>query len=199
MKKIALITILLVLSSGCINQKESEVTPPEFIWMKIVPVGCLENNWEMGWLSKNGLNYSAYPMEREFEILTEFYASRNLIVLEVANETFRGSECGACSCPRGDVVWIKIPYSNKSEAISEGFLGIDPEFHCDSIRDCIIVSNCCECELGGRRYGINKNFKKKWDDHLTCGQVPCVKFANQHVSCNATLACKFNECRMESL
>jgi|GEM_PF-1255621 len=197
MKKVLPFLMLLLLSSGCLNQGELEVTTPEYIWVKFKPVGCLENSWEMYWVSKNGMNFSAYPMEQEFEIITEYYSSKGITLLEISNETLLESRCEACSCPRGDVIWIKIPYSNKSAALSEGFLEAEPEFHCDSIEDCLVVSTCCECEMGGRRYAINKNFKKEWDDHLTCGQVPCVKFANQHVSCNATLACRYNECRME--
>lgn len=190
MSKKLLALSLIILSCGCLEKS------PENTWLSIKPVGCLENMWEQLWVVGHGMDFEGYPGENESIILGEYLKSKGVEVLALEYEDLGGALCDGCSCPRGDRIFILVPYENVSAAKAARFEEPAPEYYCNTVEDCIIVSDCCGCARGGRNYAINKKHGKEWDEHLVCGQASCRETATPHETCDGTLSCLHNECRL---
>ncbi|VVB51520.1 Uncharacterised protein [uncultured archaeon] len=167
----------------------------ESVWVSILPHGCLEAPWQQQWLLVNGINLSAYPGDRDYEIMRSYYGALfhplNITVTNFSDAFLCG---GGCSCPRGDRVWLLVPVENLSFVESEGFRQTSPEFLCGSDSDCVAVDDCCGCDRGGGRKAINKDYVGKWKEYLLCGQAPCPGVPLDEPGCRGAVRCVVNEC-----
>jgi len=91
------------------------------VWLELEPVQCLGNPWEQDWLASHEMDYRSYPREREAEIIKDYYARMGITVYDVKSERKYEYVCEACSCPRGDVLYLQISAAHLDRMIELGF------------------------------------------------------------------------------
>lgn len=99
------LVVLVVLLFGCL-QKPPEPIPGDTVWLSIIPKQCQGNAWEKWHKDQNNVYIRALT-EKEViaEWLNAVYKAR---LLDYKSIQIYEVVCLACSCPRGDKVFIKV-------------------------------------------------------------------------------------------
>jgi hypothetical protein len=92
-------------------------------WVATEPIQCLGNSWERDWLAKHGEDYDCYPRDLagQFEVIEAYYEELGVAVYAIASRHKYSIVCGACSCPRGDTLYILVGLENIDVMKLEGF------------------------------------------------------------------------------
>jgi hypothetical protein len=120
-------TILLTMSS-CDNAGILLV-PREEVWVATEPVQCLGNPWEQDWLARHGNNYGAYPRDIDSQktVLVEYYARFGVRVKNTISIVTHPVTCAACTCPRGDTLYLLVPEDDANTMILLGYRREEPQ------------------------------------------------------------------------
>ncbi len=96
---------------------------PNRTWVAIDPVQCLRNPWEMDWLARHSNDYLAYPREIDSQlIIIKLYYSRLGVDVDEALSILKyDAVCEACSCPRGDTIYLHVRDRDLRTMLSQGF------------------------------------------------------------------------------
>ena len=94
---------------GCIT----DATGPRHgqkVWVAIEPIQCLGNLWERDWLAKHDQDYSGYPRAREGElaVIKAYFEGKGISVHALASRPKYAIVCCACSCGRGDTLYLLV-------------------------------------------------------------------------------------------
>jgi len=83
---------------------------PNRTWVAIDPVQCLGNPWEMDWLAHHANDYLAYPrdIDSQLAIVREYYARIGVDIDQSLSVPNGLGVCDACSCPRGDTIYLHV-------------------------------------------------------------------------------------------
>ena len=76
----------------------------EKTWAAIDPVQCNGNPWEI-WQRGKGV---AYDLSEEGIIKLYYQEKEGIEVFEVRSEQTHETVCQACSCPRGDTIYLLV-------------------------------------------------------------------------------------------
>lgn len=140
MKKLLLISVVLLLLFGC-SKPQTEtptgpVTPTEpktpaepgvakpaapqgKVWMAFEPVQCNGNPWDQ-WYASGGIAFVKAPTEKE--LLTAYFSNvHNVQVFDYKSFTIYEIVCQACHCSRGDEVRVLINASDKPNLMKAGW------------------------------------------------------------------------------
>ena len=102
------------------------------IWMETDPIQCLGNPWEKDWLeshTNDHLSYRSYYQDLgEFKIITNYYNNKHQIsIYDIQYVSFEKklgrsiNTCEACSCARGDTLYILINDFDKEKMLKLGY------------------------------------------------------------------------------
>ena len=93
------------------------------VWVAIEPVQCLGNSWERDWLAKHDQNYSGYPRGREgeFAVIKAYFENVGIPVHALASRPKYTIVCCACSCPRGDTLYLLVNAQDVPRMTDMGF------------------------------------------------------------------------------
>jgi hypothetical protein len=102
--------------------------PPAETWVATEPTQCLTNPWEQDWLARHGNNYDAYPRDEESQqaIIVEYYARLGIDVGAVLSLPKYEIVCMACSCPRGDTLYLLVSEDHAGWMVGMGYRKEDP-------------------------------------------------------------------------
>jgi len=117
-----LLVLCAVVFCGCIT----EATGPRLgnkVWVAIEPIQCLGNSWEQDWLEKNDNNYSGYPRDREgeFAVIKAYFEGIGVEVHALASRPKYDIVCCACSCARGDTLYLLVNLRDVDRVEDMGF------------------------------------------------------------------------------
>lgn len=84
--------------------------PPEEEWVAMEPVQCLGNPWERDWIERHGNDPQRYPRDRDSvnRIIADYYGRLGVEVRAVVSLPRYDVVCLACSCPRGDTLYLLV-------------------------------------------------------------------------------------------
>ncbi len=96
--------------SSCDGTGGGALILPNRTWVAIDPVQCLQNPWELDWLASHANDYLAYPREIDSQliIIRLYYAGLGVDVDEALSIPNGLGVCDACSCPRGDTIYLHV-------------------------------------------------------------------------------------------
>ena len=126
MKRIAGFVVLSlwisVLFAGCLNDSTG-FQGDDYIWVGIEPIQCLGNTWERDWLDKHNWDYAGYPRDlaAQFEIIKAYYEDLGVDVRALATRKKYSIVCCACSCARGDTLYIMVRAQDFEIMEKEGY------------------------------------------------------------------------------
>jgi len=80
------------------------------VWVSVEPVQCGLNPWE-----------NQNSVEPEEDLIVSFMENKDINVYEIKIEQEYELTCSACSCPRGDVIYLLIDKDNLARLQSMGF------------------------------------------------------------------------------
>jgi hypothetical protein len=172
------LVVLVVLLFGCIQKAPTE-PDGENVWLSIIPKQCGTNAWD-AWHKDLNRVYIRAPTEKEImsEWLQTIYGVK---LLDYKNVKIYDVVCQACSCPRGDKVFIKVSKSDagklnwaREEPPEEPTPGITKN-SCVKDSDCVkTVLGCCPCSSGGREIAVNKQWLSQ-QAQPACDAVFCAE------------------------
>ena len=112
---------LAILNQSC-RTGPGILPPGDRAWVATEPVQCLGNPWERDWLARYGdiQPYPGYPGAEE-RIIREYYAGIGVEVGEIVSIPKYQAVCEACSCPRGDVLYLSVREGDVDTMIRLGF------------------------------------------------------------------------------
>lgn len=100
---------------------EEEITEDiEWTEMAIDPVQCNSNPWEEEYLATNPDDYSGLK-NKELDVIKEFYEAQGVKVKSVRSEQTHDYVCEACTCPRGDTVYLIAAKNDQGKLAQMGF------------------------------------------------------------------------------
>lgn len=125
----ALALFAIVFVSGCTSDGIYLPYGEGKAWVKMDPVQCLGNAWEVDWLENNGGNYSAYPRDvikrgRELEeigIINDYYEKQGIPISNIITVDTYDVVCEACSCPQGYTLYVQVDKSDVFGMVDLGF------------------------------------------------------------------------------
>ena len=91
------------------------------MWVEIAPIQCLGNPWEQDWLKSHADNYSGYPKDREFEVIKDYYKRQGIVILDVKSRQKYEVVCLACTCPRGDALYLLVNAIDSEKMLALGY------------------------------------------------------------------------------
>ena len=97
--------------------------PPDTVWVAIQPVQCLGNPWEKAWLAHHHNKGAAYPRDQELKLLREFFTAKGIHILDLRLRPFMQGTglCMACTCPRGDTIYLLVSGSDSIPLTRYGY------------------------------------------------------------------------------
>ena len=113
--------VFLFFIASCNVQNQSNPVQSKQIWMQINPVQCLENPWEQDWLKSHSNDYNSYKNSNEFDVIKDYYKKQGIVIFDIRQERTMQIVCDACSCPRGDTIYISISDSDAGKMLNLGF------------------------------------------------------------------------------
>ena len=113
--------IILIFIAGCNVQNQSNPTQSKQVRMQINPVQCLGNPWERDWLNSHSNDYNLYKNSNEFDVIKDYYKKQGIVIFDVRKERTMEIVCDACSCPRGDTIYVSISDSDAGKMLNLGF------------------------------------------------------------------------------
>jgi hypothetical protein len=118
-----LAAILFSALCSCDNGGTLLVPPGGTAWVATDPIQCLGNPWERDWLAHNGNNYAAYPRDIDSQkvILRQYYAGLGIPIMEIVSIMTHPVTCMACTCPRGDTLYLLVPAGDADAMIGLGY------------------------------------------------------------------------------
>lgn len=85
-----------------------------YAWVSIVPVQCGGNSWQSD---------SPIPEEvSELEVVKEFYQKQGITVFDIVSKRTHEIVCLACSCPRGDTLYLSVLKNDVPQMLKQGFV-----------------------------------------------------------------------------
>ena len=83
---------------------------PGRTWVATDPIQCLGNPWEVDWLVRNEYNYQGYPrsLDSQYVIIRTYYARLGVEAADILSVHKYDITCDACSCARGDVLYLSV-------------------------------------------------------------------------------------------
>jgi hypothetical protein len=128
-------TVLSVLASlwcfgmlaGCLSDSTGLQEDPS-VWMAVEPIQCLGNSWERDWLAKHDGDYASYPSDlaSQFGVIKAYYEDLGVDVRGMASRQKGSIVCCACSCGRGDTLYILVGIQDVEIMENEGFRRENP-------------------------------------------------------------------------
>ncbi len=112
---------------------------PEEMWLELTPIQCGGNPWEQ-W---NSETLYKTETERIKAWLSEVYKIK---VYEVIKKDFYEIVCLACSCPRGDKIYVRTASENLLALQKLGFkttLDNPSKTECNIDKDCVMQTTSC--------------------------------------------------------
>lgn len=127
---------------------QAPVKPPSLpvnlgkTWVKIYPKQCMSNPWEVDWFKTRGIDMNNCPVPCGQlidgpEAIKEYYAKQGVATIhEIRSISFEeefgksgeyrvnwpgGAFCEACSCLRGDTLYLLVSDSDVSKMIDLGY------------------------------------------------------------------------------
>lgn len=96
---------------------------PRQSWVAIDPVQCLTNPWEKDWLERHDGNYGSYPLDpdSQYAIIRAYYAGHGVRVDDIISIPKYQNVCEACSCPRGDALYLLVRNVDVNRMLRFGF------------------------------------------------------------------------------
>ncbi len=85
------------------------------VWVSIDPVQCQGNPWDSEVVPEGSEG------DEKIEI-TQFYMKQGIEVLAVESEQIHEIVCMACSCPRGDRIYLHVSETDAEQLIAQGFV-----------------------------------------------------------------------------
>lgn len=86
-------------------------------WVSVEPIQCRGNPWEQS---------DSYSRDQEENFIKAYYAEQGIIVYSVESKSAKyGVVCEACSCSRGDILYLLISDENVDEILDLGYKLID--------------------------------------------------------------------------
>ena len=86
---------------------------------------CRGNAWEKDWQKSNR---EFYPKEKEKEVIVAYYKKQNTTVFELKTKRTHEDVCEACTCPRGDTLYLLIAKNDEDKMLELGYkLHVDGE------------------------------------------------------------------------
>ena len=85
-------------------------------WVEIDPIQCGGNPWEL-WQQEQGVAYD----KSEIDIIKDYYREQGTEVFEVKSKQTHEIVCEACSCPRGDTIYLLIGSQDVQKMLSLGY------------------------------------------------------------------------------
>ena len=122
LKAILLFLWCAVTFAGCLNDSTG-LEEDQRVWVAIEPIQCLGNSWERDWLAIHDGDYEGYPRDLagQFEVIKAYYEDLGVKVRAIASRQKYLIVCCACSCHRGDTLYILIRARDVDEMEQEGF------------------------------------------------------------------------------
>jgi len=96
---------------------------PGQTWIATDPVQCLTNPWEEDWLSRDSNVYQDYPraIDSQLAIVRDYYARMGVEIAEAISIAKYNVTCDACSCPRGDALYLRVRDADVDTMLSLGY------------------------------------------------------------------------------
>ena len=89
------------------------------MWMKIDPVQCQMNPWEQG---APAVQQGEDRAKREEALLRDYLEKKvSVSMLGYMQKRTMENVCDACSCPRGDTIWIMIDEDDSAKLAPQGW------------------------------------------------------------------------------
>lgn len=82
------------------------------VWMEMNPVQCMGNPWEQ---------MSGYVKKEEADFVMKHFSGKGVSVKKVVFKKTMEYVCEACSCPRGDTMYLLIERASESKMADLGF------------------------------------------------------------------------------
>ena len=92
-------------------------------WVATDPVQCMSNPWEIDWLRDHNWNYTTYPHgpEGEASVVIAYYGKLGVVVYDVKSLATHNGVCAACSCARGDTLYLLVSNRNVGRMLDMGY------------------------------------------------------------------------------
>lgn len=118
-----LVLLTAVALPSCIDGGGGLLAPEPRTWVATEPIQCLGNPWEQDWLRDHGNDYGAYPRDADSQkaIIVEYYALFGVDVARVLSVPKFEVVCLACSCPRGDTLFLLVDRDDEDVMLALGF------------------------------------------------------------------------------
>jgi hypothetical protein len=119
--------VLAITLQSC-DDGGGSLLPPDAAWVATEPTQCLTNPWEQEWLARHDGNYAAYPRDLEAQeaIIAAYYAGLGVEVEAIVSRPKYEVVCLACSCPRGDTLYLLVAEDDAEMMELLGYRKEDP-------------------------------------------------------------------------
>ena len=115
--------VIILTAASCERHGFGVLTPAAGTWVATEPIQCLGNPWEQDWLSRHGNDARSYPRDRTSQetIIVDYYARLGIEVRRIVSIMTSPVTCDACTCPRGDTLFLLVPDRDAATMVALGY------------------------------------------------------------------------------
>ena len=98
-------------------------------WVKIDPIQCFGNPWEIDWVKNNQNDNLNYPKNlhsqdlslEEIEIIKNYYNKQGIQIHDLKIKWTYDVVCEACNCPKGYTLYLQISKEDVDKMLELGY------------------------------------------------------------------------------
>lgn len=94
-------------------------------WVLLQPQKCTEIPWRKAWAIRNQKPYADFPLSEEVDILTQYYAEKDVTILDVSFTYQSVPLCASCGCPEPFVFALLVDPRDAARLAVSGFTILD--------------------------------------------------------------------------
>ena len=118
----SILTVVVIAGVALLVWSSFDAQPSDqgaYAWVAIEPVQCNGNPWQ-------GETATEAGFAEESDIIKRYYASQGIEVMRVERRETSEFVCRACTCPRGDTLYLSVAQDDVSAMRALGFREMQP-------------------------------------------------------------------------